>query len=61
MEQALYGAGFEQRIPAQSGAFAGGDGSAIEEAPIGYYQFHFWKNDSQPKSKSINPFVELTI
>lgn len=29
--------------------FAAGDGDVIEDAPLGYYRFHYWKTDQQPK------------
>lgn len=47
VEEALQEAGFIYPLPVNSSVFAGGDGGAVEEAPLGYYRFHFWKNDEQ--------------
>lgn len=31
---------------------AGGDGSVTEEAPIGYYRFHFWQTEDKPRGRT---------
>lgn len=42
-------AGFATKIPYNTELLAGGDGNNVENCPIGYYKFHFWKNDEQWK------------
>jgi hypothetical protein len=42
-------AGFSSAVPMEERLFAAGDGDVIEEAPTGYYRFHFWKTDEVPK------------
>lgn len=42
-------AGFMSSVPIDEKLFAAGDGDVIEDAPIGYYRFHFWKTDDVPK------------
>lgn len=46
-------AGFENKIPINRNVFAGGDGNSVEDAPIGYYRFHFWKSDEQWKGMRV--------
>ncbi len=36
-------------VPVDDKLYAAGDGDVIEDAPIGYYRFHFWKTDLIPK------------
>lgn len=36
-------------VPVEEKLFAAGDGDVIEDAPIGYYRFHYWKTDETPK------------
>jgi len=41
--------GFSNGLPMDARLFAAGDGDVIEEAPTGYYRFHFWKTDETGK------------
>ena len=49
IEDALVEAGFSSPVPLNEKLFAAGDGDVIEDAPIGYYRFHYWKTDLIPK------------
>lgn len=52
IDEELNRAGFQYGIPVDGNALAGGDGNAVEEAPVGYYRFHFWRSDSKCKGNS---------
>lgn len=49
LESDLCIAGFVSTVPKNEHSFLGGHDKKIEDAPLGYYRFHFWINSDTSK------------
>lgn len=57
IEAELQHVGLHSQVPTSERAFLGGLGADIEDAPIGYYRFHFWHNADTSKEHSNYVFL----
>lgn len=49
LESDLFTAGFRSTVPKNEHSFLGGHDKTIEDAPLGYYRFHYWINSDSSK------------
>lgn len=57
LESDLKTIGFGSRVPKREQIFIGGREDRIEDAPLGYYRYHFWINSDTAKPHENYVFI----